>query len=272
MNATRRVTANLPIALLDDACRVTGRGITETLVAGLSLVKRTAAASKAARCGVGCTSTSTSRSRVSALVVDTSSWIAWLAGGGSPLVAEALEEATGAPAGRRRGRAAERATRRCRSAPSSRTCSPICHPWARSLDHWFRVGRLRADLRVRGAVGVHARRARRTVRARCRRLAADRRPCVRADRRGRAAAPRRSRRSTRRLSRRGCRRQRRCSAQRRRRREWSSNAIPPSPLRLAQCPLRCCGGKLRPDPRAEPSRSRAACCRTGCASSAASPS
>jgi len=29
---------------------------------------------------------------VSALVVDTSSWIAWLAGGGSPLVDEALEE------------------------------------------------------------------------------------------------------------------------------------------------------------------------------------
>ena len=49
MNTTRRVTANLPIELLDDACRVTGRGITETLVAGLSLVKRTAAARKAAR-------------------------------------------------------------------------------------------------------------------------------------------------------------------------------------------------------------------------------
>lgn len=49
MNDTRRVTANLPVALLDTACRVTGRGITETLIAGLSLVKRTAAAGKAAR-------------------------------------------------------------------------------------------------------------------------------------------------------------------------------------------------------------------------------
>ncbi len=49
MNETRRVTANLPAGLLDDACRVTGRGITETLVAGLSLVKRTAAAAKARR-------------------------------------------------------------------------------------------------------------------------------------------------------------------------------------------------------------------------------
>ncbi len=49
MNGTRRVTANLPEALLDEACRVTGRGITDTLVAGLVLVRRTAAAAKAAR-------------------------------------------------------------------------------------------------------------------------------------------------------------------------------------------------------------------------------
>ena len=47
MNGTRRVTANLPVDLLDEACRATGRGITETLVTGLSLVKRTAAAAKA---------------------------------------------------------------------------------------------------------------------------------------------------------------------------------------------------------------------------------
>jgi hypothetical protein len=32
---TRRVTANLPVKLVDDACQVTGKGITETLVAGL---------------------------------------------------------------------------------------------------------------------------------------------------------------------------------------------------------------------------------------------
>ena len=49
MNKTRRVTANLPVGLLEDARKVTGTGITETLVAGLTLVKRTAAARKAAR-------------------------------------------------------------------------------------------------------------------------------------------------------------------------------------------------------------------------------
>lgn len=49
MNATRRVTANLPVDLVERACRVTGKGITDTLVAGLVLVKRSAAARKAAR-------------------------------------------------------------------------------------------------------------------------------------------------------------------------------------------------------------------------------
>jgi hypothetical protein len=49
MNATRRVTANLPAGLLDDACSATGKGITETLVAGLTLVTRTRAAGKAAK-------------------------------------------------------------------------------------------------------------------------------------------------------------------------------------------------------------------------------
>lgn len=49
MNETRRVTANLPVALLEDARRVTGEGITETLVRGLELVRRSAAAAKAAR-------------------------------------------------------------------------------------------------------------------------------------------------------------------------------------------------------------------------------
>lgn len=49
MNATRRVTANLPADLLDDACAATGKGITETLVAGLTLVRRTRAARKAAK-------------------------------------------------------------------------------------------------------------------------------------------------------------------------------------------------------------------------------
>jgi hypothetical protein len=49
MNKTRRVTANLPVELLDGACRVTGKNITATLVAGLELVKRSDAARKAAR-------------------------------------------------------------------------------------------------------------------------------------------------------------------------------------------------------------------------------
>ena len=44
---TRRVTANLPVKLVTDACQVTGKGITETLVAGLERVKRSAAAAKA---------------------------------------------------------------------------------------------------------------------------------------------------------------------------------------------------------------------------------
>jgi len=45
--ATRRVTANLPVALLERARRVTGKGITETLVEGLELVRRSSAATRA---------------------------------------------------------------------------------------------------------------------------------------------------------------------------------------------------------------------------------
>ncbi|MGE0474302.1 MAG: hypothetical protein AB7P17_11770 [Nitrospirales bacterium] len=45
----RRVTANLPAALLKEACQVSGTGITETLVEGLTLIKRRAAAGKAAK-------------------------------------------------------------------------------------------------------------------------------------------------------------------------------------------------------------------------------
>lgn len=37
---TRRVTANLPTELLRTAQEVTGKGITETLVEGLELVRR----------------------------------------------------------------------------------------------------------------------------------------------------------------------------------------------------------------------------------------
>ncbi|HEY3122603.1 MAG TPA: hypothetical protein VGK70_00900 [Thermoanaerobaculia bacterium] len=47
MTRSRRVTANLPSDLLDDAMGVTGKGITETLVTGLRLVRRTRAYRKA---------------------------------------------------------------------------------------------------------------------------------------------------------------------------------------------------------------------------------
>jgi hypothetical protein len=47
MNETRRVTANLPVELLEEACKATGRGITDTLVAGLEMVRRSMAAKKA---------------------------------------------------------------------------------------------------------------------------------------------------------------------------------------------------------------------------------
>jgi hypothetical protein len=44
---TRRVTANLPTRLVEEACRATGKGITETLVRGLEMVRRSSAAAKA---------------------------------------------------------------------------------------------------------------------------------------------------------------------------------------------------------------------------------
>ena len=47
MTPVKRITANLPAALLEEATAVTGVGITETLVAGLELVKRSRAAAKA---------------------------------------------------------------------------------------------------------------------------------------------------------------------------------------------------------------------------------
>jgi hypothetical protein len=45
--ATRRVTANLPAELLERADRATGKGLTETLVLGLEMVRRATAAPKA---------------------------------------------------------------------------------------------------------------------------------------------------------------------------------------------------------------------------------
>lgn len=46
-NMTKRITANLPAALLDEATSASGKGITETLIAGLELVKRSRAFAKA---------------------------------------------------------------------------------------------------------------------------------------------------------------------------------------------------------------------------------
>ena len=47
MSAARRITANLPEDLLREAMEVSGRGITDTLVEGLRLVRRTRALRKA---------------------------------------------------------------------------------------------------------------------------------------------------------------------------------------------------------------------------------
>ena len=86
---------------------------------------------------------------MSALVVDTSSWIAWLAGGGSPLVGEALEE----------GRlhlpvivAAELLSGRLDAMQRAELQDMLSDLPAVGADpeHWFRVGKLRAELRAKG--------------------------------------------------------------------------------------------------------------------------
>jgi predicted nucleic acid-binding protein len=86
---------------------------------------------------------------VSALVVDTSSWIAWLAGGGSPLVEEALEE----------GRlhlpvivSAELLSGRLDDSDRDELQDMLSDLPAVGTDpaHWFRVGKLRAELRAEG--------------------------------------------------------------------------------------------------------------------------
>jgi predicted nucleic acid-binding protein len=86
---------------------------------------------------------------VSALVVDTSSWVAWLAGGGSSLVEEALEE----------GRlylpvivSAELLSGRLDDSERTELQDMLSDLPAVGTDpsHWFRVGRLRAQLRARG--------------------------------------------------------------------------------------------------------------------------
>ena len=47
MARVRRVTANLPDDVLQDAMAVTGQGITETIVAGLRLIRRSRAYERA---------------------------------------------------------------------------------------------------------------------------------------------------------------------------------------------------------------------------------
>ena len=86
---------------------------------------------------------------MSALVVDTSSWIAWLAGGGSSLVDEALEE----------GRlhlpvivSAELLSGRLDDSERAELQDMLSDLPAVGTEpsHWFRVGELRATLRARG--------------------------------------------------------------------------------------------------------------------------
>ena len=86
---------------------------------------------------------------MSALVVDTSSWIAWLAGGGSPLVDEALDE----------GRlhlpvvvAAELLSGRLDASERAELVDMLSDLPAVGTDveHWLHVGRLRAELRAKG--------------------------------------------------------------------------------------------------------------------------
>jgi hypothetical protein len=47
MNRAKRITANLPEELLKEATEVTQKGITETIIQGLLLVRRTRAFQKA---------------------------------------------------------------------------------------------------------------------------------------------------------------------------------------------------------------------------------
>ena len=88
---------------------------------------------------------------MSALVVDTSSWVSWLAGKGSPLIDEAAAEGrlflpVMVAAELLSGRLSARKQRELESALRE---LPLC---AQDLDHWFRVGRLRASLRAVGLV------------------------------------------------------------------------------------------------------------------------
>jgi len=47
MNRTKRTTTNLPSELLNEAIEITGQGITETIIQGLKLIKRSQAYARA---------------------------------------------------------------------------------------------------------------------------------------------------------------------------------------------------------------------------------
>ena len=86
---------------------------------------------------------------MSALVVDTSSWVSWLAGKGSPLIDEAAAEGrlylpVMVAAELLSGKLSPKKQRELEAALRE---LPLC---AQDVDHWFRVGRLRAFLRAVG--------------------------------------------------------------------------------------------------------------------------
>ncbi|MBI4613028.1 MAG: PIN domain-containing protein [Planctomycetes bacterium] len=86
---------------------------------------------------------------MSGLVVDTSSWISYLAGGGSGRIEEALEDGrVHLPPVVAAELMSSRLTARERR-DLERLLSALA-PCAGGLDHWFRVGALRAALSARG--------------------------------------------------------------------------------------------------------------------------
>ena len=86
---------------------------------------------------------------MSALVIDTSSWISWLAGGGSPAVAEALDEGRAylSPIVAAELLSGKLSPRRRVQLEDLLADLPLC---GQALDHWMRVGRLRAGLLAQG--------------------------------------------------------------------------------------------------------------------------
>jgi len=86
---------------------------------------------------------------VNALVIDTSSWIAWLAGGGSALVEPALEESRVhlPPVVAAELLSGRLSARERRALEALLDDLPLVQA---DRAHWYRVGRLRSRLRERG--------------------------------------------------------------------------------------------------------------------------